>query len=287
MAKRSSEGPPWVSARPSVQELRGALSLGNRIIIKQVTSGTRFSPTTSGKDNCVSVNDGRGFPGLAAGLRVPSDWLAGAGRSLVCSLLPTTSSLRLSPELPSQAPSQRRVSRRPPDRGWAEDTRAAPGTSLPQGWSRDPVEGHGGIQLPAPWGPPCWGWAVWANYEGAKGLGTVRGSQSLIGERTAARPFLLDVGSFLARVLPQHLTVSTGRGLQVPQGTAGHTPRDQAWLPGVTWGLNGFTLEAAANLPSKPHPSLQPGVWQVTAIFQFAVIRVVVSEFSGTTSTLC
>lgn len=52
-------------------------------------------------------------------------------------------------------------------------------------------------------------------------------------------------------------------------------------------GLNGFTPGAVANLPSKPHPSLQPGVLQVTVIFQFAVIHVVVSEFSGTISTLC
>lgn len=35
----------------------GVLSLGNGIIIKQVTSGTCFSQRTSGKDNCVSVND--------------------------------------------------------------------------------------------------------------------------------------------------------------------------------------------------------------------------------------
>lgn len=63
-------------------ELQGALSLGNRIIIKQVTSGTCFSPRTSGKHNCVSVNDGWVFAGLAAGPCARCDWLAGAGRSL-------------------------------------------------------------------------------------------------------------------------------------------------------------------------------------------------------------
>lgn len=52
------------------------------------------------------------------------------------------------------------------------------------------------------------------------------------------------------------------------------------------WGLDGFILEAAANLPSKPHPSLQPGSLQVTAIFQFAEIPVVFSEFAGPISTL-
>lgn len=73
---------PRSSQQPSVQELQGALSLGNRIIIKQVTSGTCFSPRTSGKDNCVSVNDGWVFAGLAAGPCARCDWLAGAGRSL-------------------------------------------------------------------------------------------------------------------------------------------------------------------------------------------------------------
>ena len=86
---------------------------------------------------------------------------------------------------------------------------------------------------------------------------------------------------------PRKSCPSTGRSLQVSQGTAGHTHVDQIWLPGVMVGLNGFTLEAAANLPSKPHPSLQPGILQVTVIFQFTVIHVVVSEFSGTISTLC
>jgi len=68
VAKHGSEEPPWVSTQPSVLQLQGALSLGNGVMIKQVTSGTCFSQITSGKDNCVSVNDGRGFPGLAADL---------------------------------------------------------------------------------------------------------------------------------------------------------------------------------------------------------------------------
>ena len=70
---------------------------------------------------------------------------------------------------------------------------------------------------------------------------------------------------------PRKRCLSTGRSLQVSQDTAGDTRMDQIWLPGVVFGLNGFTLEAVANLPSKLHPSLQPGVLQVTAIFQFSV----------------
>lgn len=46
----------------------------------------------------------------------------------------------------------------------------------------------------------------------------------------------------------------------------------QIWLYGITLGLDGFILEAAANMPSKPHPSLQPGILQVIVIFQFAGI---------------
>ncbi len=62
---------------------------------------------------------------------------------------------------------------------------------------------------------------------------------------------------------------------------------DQIWLPGVRFGLNGFTVEAVANLPSKLHPSLQAGVLQVTIIFLFARMHGVVPEFSGVISTLC
>lgn len=87
--------------------------------------------------------------------------------------------------------------------------------------------------------------------------------------------------------LPGKSRLSTSHGLQVSQGTAGHTHMDRIWPPGVMLGLKGFTLEAADNLPSKPHPSLQPGILQVTIIFPFAVIQVVVSEFSGTISSLC
>jgi len=54
---------------------------------------------------------------------------------------------------------------------------------------------------------------------------------------------------------------------------------DQIWLPGVRFGLNGFTVEAVANLPSKLHPSLQAGVLQVTIIFLFARMHGVVPEF--------
>lgn len=133
VTKHSSEEPPQVSARLSVQELRGALSLGNGIIIKQVTSETCFSQTALGKDNCVSVNDGRGFPGLVTSLCVQFDLLAGAGRNLVCSFLPTRSSLHLYPELPSQAPSQQQVPRQLVDHGWAEDIWAASGLTLLQG----------------------------------------------------------------------------------------------------------------------------------------------------------
>lgn len=83
-AERSSEDPPQVSTRPSVQELQGALSLGNGKIIKQVTSGTCFSEATSGRDNSVSVSGGPGFPGLATGLC--SVWLIGRCWDELCLL---------------------------------------------------------------------------------------------------------------------------------------------------------------------------------------------------------
>lgn len=108
------------------------------------------------------------------------------------------------------------------------------GPACPRGWSRDPVEGHGGCRLPAPRGPPCWGWAVRTNYEGAKGLRTVRGSRSLIGEHTAARPFLLDAGSFLAQVLPQHLSVSTpGSAAWAPAAVCRSPRAPQVTPPGI------------------------------------------------------
>lgn len=101
-AKRSSEDPPQVSTQPSVQELQGALSLGNGKIIKQVTSGTCFSEVTSGRDNSVSVSDGRGFRAGRCSELSLIDWQP-LGRALSA---PTRSSLCLHPEPPRAAPAQ-------------------------------------------------------------------------------------------------------------------------------------------------------------------------------------
>lgn len=142
-AKRNSEDPPQVSTQPSVQELQGALSLGNGKIIKQVTSGTCFSEATSGRDNSVSVSDGRGFPGLATGLCWV--WLIGGCWDKLCLLIsPARSSLCLYPELPS------RVCRLLLEQGWALGD---PGDHLPQGWGRD--GGTWGEVWAGLWGALC------------------------------------------------------------------------------------------------------------------------------------
>lgn len=282
-AKRSSEDPPQVSTRPSVQELQGALSLGNGKIIKQVTSGTCFSEATSGRDNSVSVSDGRGFPGLAT-VCAQFDWLAAAGTSFGCSFLPTRSSLCLYPELPTAAPSQQgpRAGARVGRRNWGD-----PGDLPAPGLRQGNREGHSvrwavGCSVPAMRAmEKTREWKGWEFFTGV----------SLLRKHPKA-PFLLNLGFFPRSCLStsaqaaQKSCLNTGHDVQVAQSSARHTRVAQIWLSGITLGLNGFILEAAANLPSKPHPSLQPGILQVTVIFQFAEMHIVFSEFAGPISTL-
>lgn len=205
-AKQSSEVPPQVSTRPSVQELQGALSLGNGKIIKQVTSGTCFSEVTSGRDNSVSVSDDRGFPGLATGLC--SIWLIGRCWDKVRLLispnqkqpLPLTRAPHISPfpaaGLWSSTGAQ--VGRRHPS-----DPGDPPAPGLRQGCS----EGHGASQ---PWGALCQSsvpemramkktqeWKGWEFFTGI----------SLFRKHAAAA--MSSELEFLSQVLPQPLSTST------------------------------------------------------------------------------
>lgn len=193
-AKRSSEDPPQVSTRPSVQELQGALSLGNGKIIKQVTSGTCFSEATSGRDNSVSVSDGRGFPGLATGLCWV--WLIGGCWDKLCLLIsPTRSSLCLYPELPLPAPSQQVLQASAGagvGTGWPW---GPPAPGLRQGWARCELGCESSVPELCAWDESYEKKLEWKGWEFFTGV-------SLLSKHPKAA--ISSEVEFLSQVLPQH-----------------------------------------------------------------------------------
>lgn len=216
-AERSSEDPPQVSTRPSVQELQGALSLGNGKIIKQVTSGTCFSEATSGRDNSVSVSGGPGFPGLATGLC--SVWLIGRCWDELC--------LLTSPSQKQPLPLSRAPHTSPSQQGPLASAGAGVGGQEPPGWPWRPDcpglgqghrEGHGVIQLLG----SC-ARALRQRWELRKKLRSEKAEnfslESVYSENTLKQPFFLSLSFFTRSCL--------GTSAQAPwaQAMVGRFPR--------------------------------------------------------------